>query len=304
MPELPEVETIVRGLRDRVKNLEFSKVEVRLGKCIRGAKQSLIQLLRGKKVLGIDRRGKNIIFRLSGDVFLFIHLGMSGRLRVVQGGTPLEKHTHVIFSFQNHPRQLRFVDPRQFGRLFWEKGMGGKLIALSRLGPEPLAISALEFSQRARAKSREIKPLLLDQHFLAGVGNIYADESLYRAGIHPRRKSDSLGNKTLFRLHQVVQEVLKESIRAKGTSVRSYVDASGSTGAFQNSLRVYGREGEPCRVCGTPIVRERVGGRCSFFCPRCQRPPRGKVRRNPFSSGKIKEKLLHNQDPRSKMKPG
>ena len=277
MPELPEVETIVRGLRDRVKNLEFSRVEVRLGKCIRGSKQSLIQLLRRRKLLSIDRRGKNIIFRLSGGIFLFIHLGMSGKLRVVQGTTPLEKHTHVIFSFQNHPRQLRFVDPRQFGRLFWEKGKGGEFTALSRLGPEPLGISALEFSQRVRAKGREIKPLLLDQHFLAGVGNIYADESLYRAGIHPRRKSDSLDEKTSFRLHQAVQGVLNESIRAKGTSVRSYVDADGSTGAFQNFLRVYGREGEPCGVCGTPIVRERVGGRSSFFCPRCQRSPRGKA---------------------------
>ena len=135
MPELPEVETIVRGLRDRVKNLEFSKVEVRLGKCIRGSKQSLVHSLRRKKPLGIERRGKNIIFRLSGGVFLFIHLGMSGRLRVVQGATPLEKHTHVIFSFQNHPRQLRFVDPRQFGRLFWEKGKGGGIDRPLPVGP-------------------------------------------------------------------------------------------------------------------------------------------------------------------------
>lgn len=279
MPELPEVETIVRGLRDRVTNLQFSRVEVRLEKCIRGATRSLVQSLTRRTILGIDRRGKNIIFRLSGGMFLFIHLGMSGRLRVVQGATPLEKHTHVIFSFQNHPHQLRFVDPRQFGRLFWEKTTGGELIALSRLGPEPLGISALEFSQRVRARRREIKPLLLDQHFLAGVGNIYADESLYRAGIHPRRKSDSLTEKALFRLHQALQEVLRESIRARGTSVRSYVDASGSTGAFQNSLRVYGGEGEPCRVCGRPIIRERVGGRSSFFCPRCQRPLRARSRK-------------------------
>ena len=298
MPELPEVETIVRGLRSRVQKMEFSGVEVCLGKCIRGSKQSLMQSIKRRKVLGIDRRGKNIIFRLSGGMFLFIHLGMSGRLRVVPANTPLERHTHVIFSFQNHSSQLRFIDPRQFGRLFWEKGMGGELIALSRLGPEPLRISALEFCERARARRREIKPLLLDQHFLAGVGNIYADESLHRAGVHPRRRADSLEKKTLFRLHLALQEVLQESIRAKGTSVRSYVDASGSTGGFQNLLRVYGREGDPCRLCGAPIVRERVGGRSSFFCPRCQRLPRGKA-------GKVTppplQKLLHNPNPRSKM---
>ena len=276
MPELPEVETIVRGLRERVTNLEISRVEVRLEKCIRGTKRTLIQSVKRREILGVDRRGKNIIFRLSRGMFLFIHLGMSGRLRVVQGTAPLEKHTHVIFSFQNYPHQLRFVDPRQFGRLFLEKEMGGELIALSRLGPEPLGISALEFSHRAQARRREIKPLLLDQQFLAGVGNIYADESLHRAGIHPRRKSDSLPEKALSRLHQALQEVLQESIQARGTSVRSYVDARGATGAFQNSLRVYGREGEPCGVCGRRIIRERVGGRSSFFCPRCQRPLRGR----------------------------
>ncbi len=292
MPELPEVETIVRGLRERVKNLQFSGIKIFLGECIRGSKQSLKQSLSTRKVLGIDRRGKNIIFRLSGGMFLFIHLGMSGRLRVVQGTAPLEKHTHVIFSFQNHPHQLRFVDPRRFGRLFWEKGTGEELIALSRLGPEPLGISALEFSKRVRARRREIKPLLLDQHFLAGVGNIYADESLYRAGVHPRRKSDSLKEETLFRLHQALQEVLREAIRSKGTSIRSYVDADGSTGVFQNFLRVYGREGEPCGECVTPIVRERVGGRSSFFCPRCQLFPRRKAGKESLLPGKNLGKIV------------
>jgi len=283
MPELPEVETIVRGLRNRVSNLRFSRVEVGLGKCVRGSEQSLIQSVRKRKILSVERRGKNILLRLSGGVVLFIHLGMSGRLQVVPGDAPVEKHTHAVFSFQDHPRQLRFVDPRQFGRLFWEKEVGGELTALSRLGPEPLRISALDFSKRVRARGREIKPLLLDQCFLAGVGNIYADESLHRAGIHPRRKSHSLGEKILFRLHQALQEVLKESIRAKGTSVRSYVDATGARGGFQNLLRVYGREGEPCQTCGTAILRERVGGRSSFFCPRCQRLPGGKISRRPLA---------------------
>jgi formamidopyrimidine-DNA glycosylase len=273
MPELPEVETIVRGLRSRVQNLKFSAVQVRLEKCVRGRKNSLIRLVKGRRVLNVERRGKNIIFRLSGGVVLFIHLGMTGKLRVVPVHAPMEKHTHVLFSFSGQPQELRFVDPRQFGRLFYEKETGKELTALSRLGPEPLKVPAPEFSRRVRARRREIKPLLLDQHFLAGVGNIYADESLHRAGIHPRRRSDSLGEEALFRLHRALQEVLKESMQARGTSVRSYVDAAGSAGGFQHFLRVYGRKDEPCRVCGTFIVRERVAGRSSFFCPRCQRLP-------------------------------
>lgn len=276
MPELPEVETIVRGLREKVRDLEFSGVDVLLRKCLRGSERSLVRSLRRRSVLGVERRGKNIVFQLSRGAALYIHLGMSGRLRVVPGDTPLEKHTHLIFSFQGHPLELRFVDPRQFGRVFWEETGGGGPSALSLLGPEPLRISARDFTARARARRREIKPLLLDQHFLAGVGNIYADESLHRAGIHPRRKSDSLRKGDLFRLHRALQEVLEEAIRERGTSVRSYVDAGGSTGGFQQFLRVYGREGEPCRRCARPILREIVGGRSSFFCPRCQRPPRRK----------------------------
>ncbi len=289
MPELPEVETIVRGLRERVRDLEFADVQVRLKKCLRGSRESLARALVGRKVLNVDRRGKNIIFRLSGGLALFIHLGMTGRLRVVPADAPLEKHTHVVFTFRGHSHHLRFVDQRQFGKIFWEAGPGET--ALARLGPEPLLISPREFADRVRARRREIKPLLLDQEFLAGVGNIYADESLHRAGIHPRSRSHRLRAKTLFRLHQTVQEVLREAIRSRGTSVRSYVDASGSSGGFQNLLRVYGREGEPCTRCGTVIRRERIGGRSSFFCPRCQP-----------STRQTHEKRLHNQTPRFKMK--
>ncbi len=292
MPELPEVETIVRGLRERIQDLEFSAVQVRLKKCLRGPERSLVRSIRRRSVLAVERRGKNIVLRLSRGAALYVHLGMSGRLRVVPGGAPLEKHTHVIFSFQDHPLELRFVDPRQFGRVFWEEAGGGELSALSPLGPEPLGIPAAEFAERVRARRREIKPLLLDQHFLAGIGNIYADESLHRAGIHPRRKSHSLRKEAVFRLHRAIQEVLEEAIRKRGTSVRSYVDAAGSTGGFQEFLTVYGQEGEPCRKCGHPIRREIVGGRSSFFCPRCQRAPREGARRG---------KVLHNQRPRFKI---
>ncbi len=271
MPELPEVETVVRGLRNRIVGWELSRVEVCQEKCLGGRKQALSGLLQKKKVLAVERRGKNVILRLSGGGALFVHLGMSGRLRVLPRSAPRERHTHLIFSFLKHENQLRFIDPRRFGRVFWEGGKKGRWVSLSRLGPEPLEIPPSEFAARVRSRHRAIKPLLLDQHFLAGVGNIYADESLHRAGIHPRRKSDSLSGKTLSRLHQAVQGVLKEAIEARGSSVRSYVDSTGSAGGYQHFLRVYGREGEPCTACGATIVREIVGGRSSFYCPRCQR---------------------------------
>jgi len=271
MPELPEVETVVRGLRNRIVGWELSRVEVCQEKCLKGCKRALADLLRKKKVLAVGRRGKNVILCLSGGGAVFVHLGMSGRLRVLPRSVPREKHTHLVFSFLDHGDQLRFIDPRRFGRVFWEGERKRKWVSLSRLGPEPLEIPPSEFVARVRARRREIKPLLLDQQFLAGVGNIYADESLHRAGIHPRRKSDSLSGKTLSRLHRAVQEVLKEAIGAGGSSVRSYVDSSGSAGGYQHSLRVYGREGEPCPACAARIVREIVGGRSSFYCPRCQR---------------------------------
>ncbi len=277
MPELPEVETIVRGLGEKLRELEFSKVEVRLKKCIRGSKRSFLASLRGKKILRVERRGKNIVFHLSGGTALLVHLRMTGRLRFMLAPMLPEKHTHVIFSFKNHPGQLHFVDQRQFGRVFVEqKGDGDNLVSLAHLGPEPLEISGKEFIRRARAKDRAIKPLLLDQRFLAGVGNIYADEALHRAQIHPHRRANALPENTLLGLFHGLQRILGAAIRAGGTSVRSYVDASGSPGGFQRFLRVYGREGKACPYCGTAIVRERVAGRSSFFCPQCQPQPRRK----------------------------
>lgn len=276
---MPEVETVVRGLRNRLIGWELSRVEVCQPKCLGGRKRSLADLLRKKTILAVERRGKIVILRLNGGGALFVHLGMSGRLRLLPRSALRERHTHLVFSFLNRGDQLRFIDPRRFGRVFWEKNRNW--VFLSRLGPEPLEISPSEFACRVRSRRREIKPLLLDQHFLAGVGNIYADESLHRAGIHPRRRSDSLSGKALSRLHRAVQEILNEAIEAGGSSIRSYVDSKGSAGRYQHSLRVYGREGEACPACAVRIVREVVGGRSSFYCPRCQRrPPR---RQNPVA---------------------
>jgi formamidopyrimidine-DNA glycosylase len=275
MPELPEVETIVRGLRKQLIGLEFSESEVLLAKCVHGAEDSFCSSLRGRKILSLSRRGKNIIFHLSGGAALVIHLRMTGQLHIVPRHQPPDKHTHAVFFYKKYPYQLRFNDSRQFGRiLLEEKGKGEGIPSLKKLGPEPLEISGREFVRRVQATRRMIKPLLLDQHFLAGVGNIYADESLHQARIHPRRNSATLSNQALLALYRTLRRILRAAIRSGGTSVRSYVDSAGSPGRFQNFLRVYQREGEPCRQCGANLVREPVGGRSSFFCPRCQPAPR------------------------------
>jgi len=282
MPELPEVETIVRGLRNQLTHLKFSKVAVNLEKCIQGSPRSFACFLEGKRILHVERRGKNIVIRLSGGHTLLIHLRMTGRLWVVPGDAPLEKHTHVVFSFQGRPWQLRFLDPRQFGRLTVEKSRAGaESAALAALGPEPLEISDRKFVSLVRSKRRSVKPLLLDQHFLAGVGNIYADEALHRAQIHPRQRVERLEGKIILRLFRALRQVLQEAIRAGGTSVRTFVDAHGSAGRFQKFLRVYGREGEACRTCGAAILREKVGGRSSYYCPRCQPIRRYKLKNQP-----------------------
>jgi formamidopyrimidine-DNA glycosylase len=271
MPELPEVETIVRGLREKLTGREFSRSEIRMAKCLRGDPGEFCRRLRGRKILGFARRGKNIVFHLSGGVALIVHLRMTGQLHLVSAKTEPGLHTHALFCFRNHPDRLRFNDPRKFGRIWFEKeGPGGELPSLSRLGPEPLEISAPEFVRRIRAKKRLIKPLLLDQNFLAGVGNIYADESLHRARIHPRRNSAELSGQEIRRLYRALKRILQAAILAGGTSVRSYVDAAGSKGGYQNFLRVYQREGEACRNCGGTLLRELVGNRSTFFCPRCQ----------------------------------
>jgi len=286
MPELPEVETIVRYLQEKLSNLRISRVEVRQAKCIRGSRKAFVTSLKEKKIHSLERRGKNIIFRLSGGLALLVHLRMTGKLRFVPSNSPQEKHTHVIFSFKGLPWQLRFVDQRKFGRIFVErKGIGDELDSLADLGPEPFEVSAGEFIQRARSRRRAIKSLLLDQRFLAGVGNIYADEALHRARIHPRQRAESLGGEALLKLYRALRRILREAIRAGGSSVRTYVDASGSAGGFQNRLRVYGREGQACMVCGGVIARERVGGRSSFFCPRCQAGVRSRGGRS-FLPGK------------------
>ena len=282
MPELPEVEIVVRGLRETVVGETIARVRVNAP-----AKSVLVspslnsgdfaRSLEKRQIQSVSRRGKNILISLSGEATLWVHLKMTGRLRYVEKSRPVEKHDLVIFDFKSTLKtkrsfHLRFNDYRRFGRLrlfydheLWEQK------GLEDLGPEPLEISADDFVALCKKSNRVIKPALLDQSFLAGLGNIYADESLYYSRIHPKRVTSSLSARKLVELHGHIQEMLKRAIRLMGTSVDSYRGVNGQAGRFQKYLKVYGREGKPCRRCDTKIVRQRIGSRSAHFCPRCQR---------------------------------
>ena len=289
MPELPEVETIVRGLRHTVLRETIARVRVRapdstitVSPSFR--KRSFATALKGRTIEAVERRGKNILLKLSGAVTLWVHLKMTGHFFYLPPANPIDKHDLVIFDFESTGRDntdpestvfhLRFNDYRRFGRLrlfpdteLWEQP------GLRSLGPEPLELSASDFIDLCRRRSRMIKPALLDQSFLAGLGNIYTDESLFAARIHPRRLTTSLSPKKLIALHTHIQRLLKLAITKMGTSVDSYTGVNGRTGSFQKYLKVYGREGLVCLRCGNKVVREKIGSRSGHYCPRCQRRP-------------------------------
>jgi len=281
MPELPEVETVVRGLRETVVGETIARVHVNappssiiVADSLRPAGFS--ELLAGRKILEISRRGKNILMQLSGGFTLWVHLKMTGHFYYRPNSDPVQKHDLILFDFASTRRNgachLRFNDYRRFGRLrlypddelFAQEG-------LAALGPEPLDLSAEDFVALCRRRPRMFKPALLDQTFIAGLGNIYADESLYHARIHPRRLTDSPSRRKLVELHGHIQRLLAKAIRLMGTSVDSYVGVNGRAGSFQKYLRAYNNEGNPCMFCGRTIVREKIGSRSAHFCPRCQR---------------------------------
>jgi formamidopyrimidine-DNA glycosylase len=219
--------------------------------------------LAGRRIGAIRRYGKFILVSLSGGGYLLLHLGMTGRLLL--GGAP-GKHTHAIFTLDRGV--LQFDDSRQFGAVEVHQGFPARV---ARLGPEPLEITAQDFASALRRRRTRIKALLLNQTFVRGVGNIYADEALFRAGIHPQAMTAKLRQDRALRLHQALAEVLTEAIAAGGSSISDYVDADGRQGLFQISHRVYQRTGEPCINCGTAVRRVLVGQRSSHFCPHCQK---------------------------------
>jgi len=280
MPELPEVETVVRGLRASLPGRTI--LEVRLGKTdFIDDPVALTEDLPGVRIAGIRRLGKFIWVELQAGVptasprehfHLVIHLGMTGQLTVRHPGDPVMPHTHGFFALDDG-RELRYTDIRRFGRIFLvpESHMPG---FQGRLGTEPLEITLEEFCARFGSRRARVKALLLDQRVLRGVGNIYADESLFRARIHPARIAASLTKTQLAALHRAVHEILTAAIHMRGSSVSDYVDSEGNRGEFQLRHCVYQREGKPCIRCEGKIRRVIVAGRSSHFCPRCQPTPR------------------------------
>ena len=283
MPELPEVETVVRGLRASLPGRTI--VDVRFGKTDFVDDPSAIeQHVPGKRVSEVTRLGKFICIGLTGAASsgelpesaeqfrLIVHLGMTGQLMVLGGGDAVAPHTHGFFALDDG-RELRYTDIRRFGRML--------VIPESSLGPfdgslgkEPLEISEQDFRDYFKARRSRLKALLLDQKVLRGVGNIYADESLFRAKLHPARIASTLSNRQLSALRRAVREVLEEAIELRGSSVSDYVDSEGRPGEFQLRHRVYQREGKPCLRCKAKIRRIIVAGRSSHYCPRCQPAPR------------------------------
>jgi formamidopyrimidine-DNA glycosylase len=271
MPELPEVETIARGLAKRITGDVIESVW--LGSKPEPLKSAAAQIeaaLQSKKISHVRRSGKHIVFDLqapgangSSTAQWLVHLGMTGRLLVCSPDQEMEKHTHAVLRLESG-REVRFVDPRRFGRL-------AVIENFTPPGAEPLNTSAEQFATLFRGRKTPIKSALLNQKLLSGVGNIYADEALFRAGLRPRRRAASLTHEELARLHKGLQQVLKEAIRLGGSSISDYVDSNGEEGFFQLKHRVYGREGLPCRKCKTAIKRVVITGRSSHYCPKCQK---------------------------------
>jgi formamidopyrimidine-DNA glycosylase len=273
---------VVRGLRATIVGRTIARIHTSAPKAslvvsLSLPKGGLEKNLPHHTVSAVDRRGKNILIRLSGDLTLWVHLKMTGRFLYIDKAQPLDKHDLVVCDFtpDGHAdnMHLRFNDYRRFGRL--RLFPDHELVTqpgLADLGPEPLDIAADDFVLLCQRRNRMLKAALLDQRFLAGLGNIYADEALFASRLHPKRLTQSISRRKLAELHGHIQRLLRQSIRLMGTSVRTYSAVNGAPGAFQKRLLAYDHEGDPCGRCGMKIVRERIGARSAHYCPRCQKP--------------------------------
>ena len=271
MPELPEVETTRRGIAPHLAGRTISRLVVREPRLRWPVPRGLAAALRGQRIIGVRRRAKYLLLETANGT-LIIHLGMSGRLRLIPAGEPPGAHDHIDLELADG-NALRFTDPRRFGCWLWTRGDPLAHRLLARLGPEPLEASfnGAYLYQRSRQRKLAIKSLLMDSHVVVGVGNIYANEALYLAGIHPQRAAGRVGAQRCERLAGAVKQVLENAIRQGGTTLRDFTNGAGKPGYFQQSLNVYGRRGASCPGCGGDICESRIGQRSTFYCPRCQR---------------------------------
>ncbi|HEY3671478.1 MAG TPA: bifunctional DNA-formamidopyrimidine glycosylase/DNA-(apurinic or apyrimidinic site) lyase [Acidimicrobiia bacterium] len=278
MPELPEVEVLRRDLDREVVGKKIKAVDVDGMRSVRRHhnRKQFAQRLVNHKITGVERKGKYLLLRLDGDDVLVVHLGMSGQLiRTKSSRDPMAKHTHVVITF-TQGGQLRFVDPRTFGEMFVTEAdtVEKDVTELAHLGIDPLetALSWEYFGQMLAARHAKLKPLLMDQKFIAGIGNIYSDEILWGAGLRWDRMSDALTSEEVRRLYRSMMEILQEAVKHRGSSLadEQYVDLFGRPGEYQQFHNVYAREGQSCPRCRHIVMRERVSGRSTFFCSACQ----------------------------------
>ncbi|HXH50612.1 MAG TPA: bifunctional DNA-formamidopyrimidine glycosylase/DNA-(apurinic or apyrimidinic site) lyase [Terriglobia bacterium] len=290
MPELPEVETVLRGLRKRALGRRIVEVDVLHAGVIAGDVENFISQISGKAAIAVLRKGKVLAVELADTdatetIHLILRLGMTGQVTIQPVDAPLESHTHVRMLFEGRKEELRFRDVRRFGRL--RCSTSAELDALLRsLGPDAQLATEKEFQHAMRGRRGAIKSWLLNQQGVSGLGNIYADEALFEAGIHPLAQPDRVSPASAQRLYRAVRKVLKRAVNLQGTTFRDYIDIEGRPGNYLQRLRVYQKTGEACPRCGTSIRRTVIAGRSSHFCPQCQRRPSHSVKmrgaRQPF----------------------
>ncbi|MDA1477577.1 DNA-formamidopyrimidine glycosylase [Bacillus changyiensis] len=274
MPELPEVETVRRTLTGLVKGKTIATIEIKWANIIKrpADPEEFARLLVGETIESIDRRGKFLLFHF-GHCVMVSHLRMEGKYGLHQQDEPLDKHVHVIFKFTDGT-ELRYRDVRKFGTMhLFKPGEERTELPLCQLGPEPFSdeFTIRYLRERLSKTNRSVKTALLDQRTVVGLGNIYVDEALFRAGIHPETNANQLTYKQTECLHEQIIQTLKEAVEAGGSTVRSYLNSQGEIGMFQLRLFVYGRKDEPCKKCGTVIRKTVVGGRGTHFCIKCQK---------------------------------
>ncbi len=271
MPELPEVETTRRGIEPLVVNKVIAQVRIYNGSLRWPVPPELTTLLPGQSVAAVGRRSKYLLFDFTQGTMI-IHLGMTGHLRVDTSQADKRKHDHVEITFTDGTA-LRYNDPRRFGSFFWTSGDPLQHVRLASLGPEPFddEFNATYLYSLSRNRKLAVKPFLMDAHVVVGVGNIYASEALYRAGISPLRPAGKVSKAAFQRLVQSVTMILNEAIAAGGTTIRDFANSEGKPGYFTQELRVYGRAGQKCKACDTLVKLVRLGQRSTFYCPACQK---------------------------------